>query len=69
MDPPLLKKPELMGGRFDEVSMKVDEENVEPGEVNPLPDEEQAVEKDPPSPGLRRHNTVQLDCNDLKDSQ
>lgn len=45
MDPPLLKKPELMARRFDEESMKVDEENVEPGEVNPLPDEEQVVEK------------------------
>lgn len=69
MDPLPSKEPELMGWRFDEEAMKADEENVEPGEVNPPPDEEQLMEKDPPSPGLRRHNTIQVDCSDLKDSQ
>jgi len=69
MDPSPLNKPGLIGRRFDEEPMKVDEEDVELGEVNPPPNEEQFMEVDPPSPGLWRHNIIQDDCTDLEDSQ
>lgn len=67
MDPPPQKKLMLMGRRFKEEPMEVDEDPVEPMEVDepqneeePMevdapPDEQQLMEVDPPPTGPRRH--------------
>lgn len=56
MDPPPQKKLMLMGRRFKEEPMEVDEDPVEPMEVDEPQNEEEPMEVDaPPPPGPRRH--------------
>ncbi|EOB02526.1 hypothetical protein Anapl_18080, partial [Anas platyrhynchos] len=60
MNPPPLKKLQLMGRRCIAEPMDIDtaDGDVEPMEVDPHPDEEQPMEVDPPPSGQTGHHTI-----------